>query len=289
VQAVYYRDKDGNEPVNDFIDELSPAERQEETDYMISLLNRLGANDPPLPFPFSSQVDGQLRELRCHYGRDLYRILYRRSGNLFVLLHAVAKRTRALPPADIEIAKQAVGGLPGTHGPFAPTTTSRCRPRRPVTRNELPSPALINTDKVRCMPSRAHSVSQAVAVKPAARVTGRSKRAVPPSPVGATAVEASARRAARSPAYRAQQAERQGFREIAWLLIKYRMDKGLTQEELAALVGTSNSQISRIESGRHRTNLDTLLRIARALDLKMILGFESTTPAGRAKRELVAL
>lgn len=66
------------------------------------------------------------------------------------------------------------------------------------------------------------------------------------------------------------------------------MDRGLSQERLAQLVGTSNSQISRIESGRHRTNLDTLCRIAHALDLRMVLGFESTTPAGRAKRDLVA-
>ena len=85
-------------------DGLAP-ERQEEIDDKIGLLNRMGSNDPPLPFPHSSQVDGQLRELRCHYGRDLYRILYQRSGNLFVLLHAIEKRTGQLPQADIDIAK----------------------------------------------------------------------------------------------------------------------------------------------------------------------------------------
>jgi phage-related protein len=104
MQAVYYRDKKGIEPVNVFIDRLAP-ERQEELDYKISLLNRVANNDPPLPFPHSSQIDGQLRELRCHYGRDLYRILYERSGNFFVLLHALEKRTRAVPSADIETAK----------------------------------------------------------------------------------------------------------------------------------------------------------------------------------------
>jgi len=134
------------------------------------------------------------------------------------------------------------------------------------------------------MPRQASSSSQAVAKpKRASRA-----RAATPSPIGSTVEEASVRRAARSPEYRAQQADREGFREIAWLLIKYRMDKGLSQEKLAELVGTSNSQISRIESGRHRTNLDTLSRIAHALDLRMVLGFESTTPGGRAKRDLVA-
>lgn len=104
MQAVYYRDSHGAEPVNDFIDALAP-ERQDELDFKIGLLNRLTSTDPPLPFPHSSQVDGQLRELRCHYGRNLYRILYQRSGNLFVLLHAIEKRTGKLPQADIDAAK----------------------------------------------------------------------------------------------------------------------------------------------------------------------------------------
>src|SRR4051812_25285816 len=130
------------------------------------------------------------------------------------------------------------------------------------------------------MPRSTASTRTVAAPKPA-------KRSAAPSPVGTSAEEAAKRRAVRSPEYRAQQAEREGFREIAWLLIKYRMDKGLSQEKLAELVGTSHSQISRIESGRHRTNLDTLSRIAHALDLRMVLGFESTTSSGRAKRDLV--
>jgi transcriptional regulator with XRE-family HTH domain len=67
------------------------------------------------------------------------------------------------------------------------------------------------------------------------------------------------------------------------------MDKGLTQQELAELVGTSYSQISRIESGRHMTNIESLLRIAHALDLKVVVGFESESASGRTRRELVTL
>lgn len=132
------------------------------------------------------------------------------------------------------------------------------------------------------MPRQVSVSNRAVKPKPAVAL------AAAPSPVGSTAEEASAGRAARSPEYRAQRADREGLREIAWLLIKYRMEKGLSQEKLAELVGTSHSQISRIESGRHRTNLDTLSRIAHALDMRMVLGFERTTSTGRAKRDLVA-
>ena len=109
-----------------------------------------------------------------------------------------------------------------------------------------------------------------------------------PSPVGSTAGEASERRARRSPEYRAQRDDLTGCREIAWLLIKYRMDRGLSQQQLAEQVGTSNSQISRIESGRHRTNLDTLVRIAHALDLRLVIGFEEPATGGKPRRELVA-
>jgi ribosome-binding protein aMBF1 (putative translation factor) len=120
------------------------------------------------------------------------------------------------------------------------------------------------------------------------RATPRTTRSRAVSPVGQTADQAAARRAKKSPEYRAQQAALAGCREVAWLLIKFRMDKGLSQQELADLVGTSNSQISRIESGRHRSNLDTLTRIAHALDLRLVLGFETTSASGKPKRDLVA-
>ena len=88
MRAVFYRDSEGREPVREFVEAL-PTEGREELRSMIGLLNQLGPNAPPLPFPLSSQVEGQLRELRCHYGRDLYRILYQRSDSLFILLHIV--------------------------------------------------------------------------------------------------------------------------------------------------------------------------------------------------------
>ena len=105
MQAVYYRDREGSEPVRDYLAGLPPAVR-EEVAATVLLLNRLSPQDPPLPFPFSSQVEGPLRELRCHYGRTLYRILYQRSGNLFILLHALGKRSARLPASDKDLAQE---------------------------------------------------------------------------------------------------------------------------------------------------------------------------------------
>lgn len=114
-------------------------------------------------------------------------------------------------------------------------------------------------------------------------------RQEPISPIGAAVADDDESWAADDPAYRAQREARAPYREIARILIKYRMDHGLTQQQLAERGGTSYSQISRIESGRQKTNLDTLLRIARALDLKMVIGFEGTSPEGKPVRQTVAL
>lgn len=105
TQAKFYRDRSGREPVDAFIDAL-PPERAVAIDNKIDLLNGLPPDAPPLAFPHSSQVRGALRELRCHYGRVLYRILYRRSGNFFVLLHILEKRTGKIPEGDIALAEE---------------------------------------------------------------------------------------------------------------------------------------------------------------------------------------
>jgi DNA-binding XRE family transcriptional regulator len=111
----------------------------------------------------------------------------------------------------------------------------------------------------------------------------------PTSPIGTAVTNDDERWAARDPAYRAQRDARTAYREIAWILIKYRVAHDLTQQQLAERVGTSYSQISRIESGRQKTNLDTLLRIARALDLKVVIGFEGASREGTLERQTVAL
>ena len=105
LQAIFYRAPDGSEPVDEFIETLD-SKRQAAIDFQIDRLNMLTPANPHLPFPHSSQVEGELRERRCHYGRELYRILYRRSRNLMVLLHMFRKDTAKLPQREIQIATQ---------------------------------------------------------------------------------------------------------------------------------------------------------------------------------------
>jgi phage-related protein len=105
LRAVYFRAADGSEPVVEFLLGLD-AKPCAALMRQIDRLNDLSDAMPHLPFPHSSQVEGELRELRCHMGSDHYRVLYRRSKRLIVLLHAFPKKTGKLPQAEIKIAQE---------------------------------------------------------------------------------------------------------------------------------------------------------------------------------------
>jgi phage-related protein len=92
-QAVYYRAADGSEPVRQYVGGLDDRRRTVLLN-QVDRLNLLTDAIPHLPFPHSSQIDGKLRELRCHVGSELYRVLYRRSERLIVVLHVFRKKTK---------------------------------------------------------------------------------------------------------------------------------------------------------------------------------------------------
>lgn len=108
TQAIFYRDKSGCEPVDEFIERL-PSKRAAKLDFFIDeYLNGRPEDAPPPDFPVSSQIDGELRELRVRFANTRYRILYQRSDNMIVLLHALEKNTGAVPLADKELAKRRI-------------------------------------------------------------------------------------------------------------------------------------------------------------------------------------
>lgn len=107
-----------------------------------------------------------------------------------------------------------------------------------------------------------------------------------PGPVGSSAAEGSARRARRSRGYREARERLAPYEEIARIVIRRRMELELTQEQLAERMGTSHSAISRIESGQHSTSVQTLQRLAVALEMRFLIGFEHG-PAEKPIRELV--
>jgi ribosome-binding protein aMBF1 (putative translation factor) len=106
------------------------------------------------------------------------------------------------------------------------------------------------------------------------------------SPIGSPANETSAHRARRSAAYREARTRLAPYEELARIVIRRRMELGLTQEELAGRMATSHSAISRIESGQHSTSVRTLQRLGAALEMRFVMGFEYG-PAEKPVRELV--
>jgi predicted transcriptional regulator len=61
------------------------------------------------------------------------------------------------------------------------------------------------------------------------------------------------------------------FAAIAQDVADRRLQLGLSQRELAELVGTTQSAIARLERGGRPPRIDTLLRIADALDCDLMV------------------
>lgn len=68
--------------------------------------------------------------------------------------------------------------------------------------------------------------------------------------------------------------------ELALQIIKFRKERGLTQQALAQLCGLCQPQISRIEQNFYSNwNIKTILRVSNALNLRMRITFDSADKA----------
>ena len=71
------------------------------------------------------------------------------------------------------------------------------------------------------------------------------------------------------------------FARIAGQVAEQRKARGLSQKELADLCATTQSAIARLESGGRPPRIDTLLRVANALDCELDVQLRPrTTPNG---------
>jgi len=70
---------------------------------------------------------------------------------------------------------------------------------------------------------------------------------------------------------------------LASLLIEARTRAKLTQAELADKMGTSQSTIARLESGKAAPSLSTLRRIAKATGTRLEIAFEPMRAAKKSK------
>lgn len=69
--------------------------------------------------------------------------------------------------------------------------------------------------------------------------------------------------------------------EIIACLVEARLEKGISQSELARIIGTQRSNICRLESGAQNLSLDMVLKIAEALGMSASLTLENKEDAMR--------
>lgn len=57
-------------------------------------------------------------------------------------------------------------------------------------------------------------------------------------------------------------------RDVANRVVRYRTERGLSQRQLAAIVGLVQPQIARLERAEHQPSFDTLAKLTRATGLE---------------------
>lgn len=102
-EIEFYRDKNGKEPLTEFLNDL-PAKTRAKVVKLIDILAEYGVL---LKEPYTRQIKGKIRELRVKDNLGHLRVLYFTfTGRRFVLLHGFLKKTDKTPEREIELAEK---------------------------------------------------------------------------------------------------------------------------------------------------------------------------------------
>lgn len=98
----FYREADGTLPVRSWLESL-PEDVRGKVIVRIDLLKEGG---PTLDYPYTSQIEGRLREVRLRMGKTRYRVLYFfDEDRTAVLPHGFTKNTAAVEETDKRIGR----------------------------------------------------------------------------------------------------------------------------------------------------------------------------------------
>ncbi len=100
---IFYRTKDGNCPVEDFLDSL-PGKVVQKIAWVLEILEQQGM----LPSTyFKKLVNTEIWECRIQQGSNTYRIFcFFDKGSIIVLTHGFIKKTQKTPIDEIKRAKE---------------------------------------------------------------------------------------------------------------------------------------------------------------------------------------
>ncbi len=101
MYEVIYYEIQSDIPVLEFILDRSPKE-QAKIIREIDLLEEFGLS---LGFPHVRKIiNSELWELRIRFGTNIFRIIFKEEGNMFILLHGFQKKTDKTPKKEINVA-----------------------------------------------------------------------------------------------------------------------------------------------------------------------------------------
>lgn len=98
----FFEEQDGSRPVQAWLDGLPEGVRGK----VLARIDLLAQYGPTLNHPYTSQIEGKLREVRLRFGRTRYRVLYFfDEARVGVLLHGFTKDTAAVEEMDKKIGR----------------------------------------------------------------------------------------------------------------------------------------------------------------------------------------
>jgi len=101
-QIEFFENENGGRPVQDWLDGLPEAVRGK----VMARIDLLAEHGPTLDHPYTSQIEGKLREVRLRVGKTRYRVLYfLDEARVGVLLHGFTKNTATVEESDKRIAR----------------------------------------------------------------------------------------------------------------------------------------------------------------------------------------
>jgi hypothetical protein len=98
----FYTGDDGSLPVRAWLDTVPQDVRGK----VLARIELLRTGGPTLDYPYTSQIEGKLREARLRVGKTRYRVLYFfDEDRTAILLHGFTKATAAVEESDKKIGR----------------------------------------------------------------------------------------------------------------------------------------------------------------------------------------
>ena len=101
-QIEFYEEPNGSQPVRIWLDRLPEEVRGK----VLARIDLLADHGPTLDHPYTSQIEGKMREVRLRFGKTRYRVLYFfNEERVGVLLHGFTKDTDTVEESDKKIGR----------------------------------------------------------------------------------------------------------------------------------------------------------------------------------------